>query len=57
MMMSKWIKFSLIELKYRFSTPDAPERQRIPGERTGVAHELGERGFLKVGLSETVNYH
>ena len=56
-MMSKWI-FSLIELKYRFSTPAAPERQRppedsasvprpthlaIPGERTGVAPELGER--------------
>ena len=53
--------FSLIELKYRFSTPAAPERQRtpedsasephpthtaalaIPGERTGVAPELGER--------------
>ena len=61
-MMSKWI-FNLIELKYRFSTSDALERQRtpedsgsvprpthtaalaIPGERTGVAHELGERGI------------
>ena len=67
--------FSLIELKYRFSTPAAPERQRtpediasvprpthtaalaIPGERTGVAPELGERRFFKVGLPETANNH
>ena len=73
-MMSKWI-FSLIVLKYRFSTPAAPERQRtpkdnaseprpthtealaIPGERKGVAPELGERGLLKVGLPETTNNH
>ena len=27
----------------------------IPGERTGVAPELGERGFLKVGLPEAAN--
>ena len=27
----------------------------IPGESTGVAPELGERGFLKVGLPETAN--
>ena len=71
-MMSKWI-FSLIELKYRFSTPAAPERQRthensasvprpthtaalaIPGDRTGVAPEVGERGFLKVGLPKMAN--
>ena len=74
MMMSKWI-FSLIEFKYRFSTPTAPERQRtpedsaralrpthtaalaIPGERTGVAPELGEGGFSKVGLPEAGNKH
>ena len=73
-MMSKWI-FSLIELKYRLSTPAATEHQQtpedsasvprpthtaalaIPGERTGVAPELGERGFLKVGLSETATNH
>ena len=53
--------FSLIELKYVFSTPAAPGRRplprertnaprpthtaalAIPGERTGVAVELGER--------------
>ena len=29
----------------------------IPGERTGVAPELDERGFLKVGLPETANNH
>ena len=70
--MSKWI-FSLIELKYRLSTPAATEHQQtpedsasvprpthtaalaIPGESTGVAPELGERGFLKVGLPETAN--
>ena len=69
MMMSKWI-FSLIEFKYRFSTPTAPERQRTPqdsanvprpthtaalaisGERTGVDPDLGERGFLRVGLGK-----
>ena len=62
MIVYKWI-LSLIELKYRFSTPAATERQQtpedsasvprlthtaalaIPGERTGVAPELGERGF------------
>ena len=73
-MMSKGI-FSLIELKYMFSTPAAPERQGTPedsasvprpthaaalailGERTGVVPELGERGFLKVGLPETANNH
>ena len=27
----------------------------IPGERTGVAAELGDQGFLKVGLPETAN--
>ena len=29
----------------------------IPGERTAVAPELGERGFLKVGLRESANNH
>ena len=29
----------------------------IPGERTGVAPELGERGFWEVGLPETANNH
>ena len=67
--------FSLIQLKYRFSTPAARERQptphdratvprpahtataalAIPGERTGVALELTDRGFLKVGLPEEAN--
>ena len=27
----------------------------IPGERTGVAAKFGERGVLKVGLSEAAN--
>ena len=29
----------------------------IPGERTGVAPELDERGFFKVDFPETVNNH
>ena len=72
--MSKWI-FTLIEFKYMFSTPVAPERQgipedsasvprpshtatlAIPGEKTGVAPKLGERGFSNVDLPETANNH
>ena len=34
-MMSKWI-FTLIEFKYMFSTPVAPERQGIPEDSASV---------------------
>ena len=37
--------------------PTHTEALAISGERTGVAPELGGRGFLKVGLPKTANDH
>ena len=41
----------------RPTTPPNTAARRVPGERSGVAAKLGERGAPKVGLSGVANNH